>query len=75
MCLIKRVTAYNYRWHDEFISEQADCREGTVSKKRQGGERVDSCVDISEPLKPLELSFLVAIYEGTVVTKEDFNGT
>lgn len=72
---MKRMSACNYRWHDEFISEQADCREGTVGKKRQRGEGINGCVDISESLEPLELPFLVAIQEGTVVTEEDFNGT
>lgn len=72
---LEKIQLYHYLWHDEFICQQADRRQDTICKKWQGGERIDGCVDICKSLKPLELSFLVAIPYRAVTTKEDLNWT
>lgn len=62
----------SYSWDNKFSSEQTHSWKGAISKKSNGSEGINNCVQISQSLQTFQLS-TIAIPKGTMTTKENFN--
>lgn len=61
-----------HRRYNELSREEADGGDSAISKEGNGSERVDDCVDVSEPLEPLQLP-AIGVPEWAVTTEEDLD--
>ena len=59
--------------HNKLPGEQANGREGTVSKEWERSEGIDRCVHIRKPFEPLKITPFVTIPTWTMSTEKDFN--